>query len=165
MTHYVLTNEWQLDAPVDRVWDVLLRSADWPAWWHGIRSVEQIESGDDSGVGMRLRQQWRSLLPYTLKLDLEILHVEQRRLLVGRATGDMAGTCTFAFDETPRGTTVRFEMNVRPTKTWMNLPVPFADRVVRLNYDVIMRRGGEGLSGLLVRDASGSAAEGQLAGA
>lgn len=160
MSHYHLVSEWQLDAPLDRVWDELLRSADWPAWWRGIRSVERIAAGEDSGVGMRLRQRWRSLLPYTLKLDLEILRVERHRLLEGRASGDMAGTCTFTFHERPGGSVVRFAMDVRPTRAWMRLPVPFAARVVTLNYDAIMRWGGEGL----VRRLDTGAIEGAQAG-
>jgi Polyketide cyclase / dehydrase and lipid transport len=146
MARYHLTSEWHIATPVDRVWDALLRASDWPTWWRGIRSVERIAPGDDAGIGMQLRQRWRSLLPYTLELDLEIQHVEQRRLLVGRASGDMSGTCTFTFAERGGRTVVRFEMDVRPARAWMNLPPPFAGRVVALNYDAIMRWGGEGLA-------------------
>lgn len=157
MTDYHLVTEWRLDAQVDRVWDALLRSADWPSWWRGVRSVERLADGDAGGVGMALRQRWRSLLPYTLTLDLEILRVERFRLLEGRASGDMAGICRFMFLEQDGGTVVRFVMAVRPTKPWMNLPAPFADRVVRLNFDAIMRWGGNGLARRLHGSAPASA--------
>jgi hypothetical protein len=154
MAHYTFVSEWHLDAPVDVVWDALLRSADWPAWWRGIRSVERVADGDSSGVGMRLRQRWRSLLPYTLTIELEIVRVEQRRLLVARASGDMAGTCTFTFGEAMGSTIVRFEMDVRPTPAWMNLPIPFAGRIAASNYRTLMRWGGDGLRTRLVLDRS-----------
>jgi uncharacterized protein YndB with AHSA1/START domain len=155
MTRYALISEWHLDAPVDRVWDTLLRSADWPAWWPAIRAVERLEAGDDQGVGMRLRQRWRGWLPYTMTLELEILHVEQQRLLVGRATGDMAGTCTFTFAERGGGTVVSFEMDVQPTKAWMDPPLPFVRSIVEGSFGAIMRDGSRGLRRrLAANDAS-----------
>ena len=146
MARYQLVTEWQVDAPVDRVWDALLRVREWPTWWHGFRSVDVLEDGEESGVGMQVRQRWRSVLPFTLVLDLEIVGVLQRRLLEGRSSGDMAGTCRWTFSEREGRTRIRFEMDVRPTRWWMNLPIPFAGRVVAWNYDAIMRWGGEGLA-------------------
>jgi hypothetical protein len=104
---------------------------------------------------MRLRQQWRSLLPVPLTLDLEILRVEPRRRLVGRADGDLAGTCTFSFAEQDDGTTlVGFRMDVSPTRWWMRLPVPFAGTVVRRVHGALMRSGERGLARLLAPAAA-----------
>jgi len=165
MAHYTLVTSWQLDAPVDRVWDALLRSAEWPEWWRGFRSVERLASGDDDGVGMRLRQRWRSLLPYTLTLDLEILRVEQQRRLEGRSSGDMAGTCTWTFEARDGGTLVGFVMDVRPTKAWMNLPLPFSGKIVALNYQALMRWGRDGLAARRGQRTVDEAVRAGLAGA
>ena len=163
MTQYQALTEWRTDAPVDRVWDVLLLAREWPTWWRGFRSVDVLEGGDDSGVGMQVRQRWRSRLPYTLVLDLEIVGVVQRRLLEGRSSGDMAGTCRWSFHGQDGRTLVRFEMDVDPTRWWMNLPIPFAGRVVAWNYDAIMRWGGEGLARRLGIGVTHRGAEGELA--
>lgn len=149
MGHYRFVTEWQAEAPVDRVWDALLACRDWPTWWKGFRAVEPLDPGDDSGVGMRLRQRWRSLLPYTLTFDLEIEQVERHRLLAGRASGDVAGICRWTFEPHGDTTRVSFLMDVRTTRAWMNLPVPFARQVFALNFDTIMRWGSEGLARLL----------------
>lgn len=149
MARYRALTEWQIDAPVERVCDSLLDARAWPTWWRGFRSVEELEPGEESGVGMVLRQRWRSLLPYTLTLDLEVTGIEPRRLLEGRTSGDMRGLCRWTFEARNGGTVVRFLLNVEPTRAWMNLPVPFADRVFALNYGTIMRWGGDGLARLL----------------
>jgi hypothetical protein len=146
MARYQLATEWLVDAPVDRVWDALLLVRDWPTWWKGSRSVEVLDPGQDGGTGMQIRQRWRSLLPYTLVLDLEIARVERHRRLEGHASGDMAGTCRWTFRELDGRTSVRFEMDVSPTRWWMNLPVPLAGRVVAWNFDAVMRWGGEGIA-------------------
>lgn len=146
MNRFHLVTEWHLNVPLDRVWDTLLDAPQWPTWWRGIRSVERVADGDPSGVGMRLRQRWRSLLPVTLTLDLEIVEVEPGRRLVGRASGDLAGTCTFQFEGAGDTTVVRFVMDISPTRRWMNLPVPFAGRIAELNFDAVMRQGGSGIA-------------------
>jgi hypothetical protein len=165
VARYQLLTEWQVDAPVDRVWDALLRVREWPTWWKGFRSVDVLEDGEESGVGMQVRQRWRSRLPYTLVLELEIVRVVQRRLLEGRSSGDMAGTCRWSFHEQDGRTLIRFEMDVHPTRWWMNLPIPFAGRVVAWNYDAIMRWGGEGLARRLGLGVTHPGAEGELAAA
>lgn len=149
MAHYRALSEWQIEAPVERVWDVLLLAREWPAWWRGFRSVDQLEPGEESGVGKVLRQRWRSLLPYTLTLDLEITAVDGHRFLEGRTSGDMQGLCRWTFEPQGGRTVVRFLLDVEPTRAWMNVPVPFASRVFALNYGAIMRWGGEGLARLL----------------
>lgn len=150
MARYGCTSEWEVDASIDRTWGALLLVGDWPTWWRGFRAVERLAGGDASGVGMRIRQHWRSLLPHTLVIDLEIARVERHRLLEGRAAGDMAGTCTWEFEPLDGDRTrVRFTLDVRPTRWWMKLPVPFAGRVFAWNFDAIMGWGSEGLGRLL----------------
>ena len=149
MARYRVLTEWQIDAPVDRVWDALLLAREWPTWWRGFRSVEALDPGDESGVGMRVRQGWRSRLPYTLSIELEIATVEQKRRLVGRAGGDLRGTCDWTFEPLGGRTVVRYVMDVEPARWWMRLPVPFAGRVFAWNASAIMGWGHEGLVGVL----------------
>lgn len=145
MASYRVHSTWQVDAPVDRAWDAVLRYADWPAWWRGFVGVDLIRSGDDIGVGTVLRQRWRGWLPYTLEFDLEITHVERRRVLEGRVSGPVAGTAAWEFRPTDRGSEVTFTLDVRTTRAWMNLPVPFRRRVFESNFGAIMGWGREGL--------------------
>jgi hypothetical protein len=146
MTRYRYVTEWSVDAPVERVWSLLLDNARWPEWWKGFAFVHRLRDGDDSGVGMVLRQGWRSLLPYTLTFDLEIDEVVGRERLAGRVTGDMVGTCSWTFSPLDDGTRVTFLMDVTPGRWWMNLPVPFARRIFSANFDAVMRWGGEGIA-------------------
>jgi len=145
MTHYRLQTVWRTPAAVDQIWAILAHYAAWPTWWHGIQKVEVLRDGDESGAGTVLRQQWRSRLPFTLVFELEMLRIESGRLLEGRASGDLEGICKWTFAPANGGTEIRFDVNVRPGRWWMNLPIPFAPRVVRANFETIMRWGREGL--------------------
>ena len=146
LINYRLQTVWWTPAVVDRIWEALASYAAWPTWWRGIQNVEVLRRGDESGVGTVLRQWWRSRLPYTLVFDLEMRQIETRRLLEGRASGDLEGTCTCTFIPVNGGTEIRFAVDVRPGRWWMNLPIPFVPRVVRASFETIMGWGREGLA-------------------
>jgi hypothetical protein len=142
---YRFQTVWRTSADIERIWETLAHYSAWPTWWRGIRKVEVLQRGDDSGVGTVLRQGWRSWLPYTLVFDLEMIRLESRKLLEGRANGDLKGICRWTFTPIQDGTEIRFDVNVRPGRWWMNLPLPFVPRIVRANFETIMRWGREGL--------------------
>jgi hypothetical protein len=162
MTNYRFQTVWWTPAAVDRIWEALANYAAWPTWWRGIQSVEVVRRGDESGVGTVLHQRWRSRIPYTLVFDLEMLRIESRRLLDGRASGDLEGACRWTLIPANGGMEIRFDVDVRTGRWWMNLPVPFAPRIVRANFETIMRWGREGLErrlGVPVELRSGDAEE------
>ena len=146
MTDYRFLTVWWTPAVTDRVWETLADYANWPVWWRGIQNVEVLRRGDESGVGAILRQQWRSRVPYTLVFDLEMLRIEGGSLLDGRASGDLEGTCRWTLTPINGGTELRFDVDVRTGRWWMNLPIPLAPRVVRASFETIMGWGREGLA-------------------
>lgn len=143
--NYRFKTVWWTPAGIDKIWDTLANYAAWTNWWRGIQKVEVLRAGDESGVGTILRHRWRSWVPYTLVFDLEMIRLENKRLLEGRASGDLNGICTWKFTPDSDGTEISFAVNVQTGRWWMNLPIPFAPRIVRSNFETIMRWGREGL--------------------
>jgi hypothetical protein len=74
-----------------------------------------------------------------------MIRLESKHLLEGRASGDLEGICKWTFIPAHGGTEIRFDVDVRTGRWWMNLPIPFASRIVRANFETIMRWGREGL--------------------
>jgi hypothetical protein len=146
MAGYCFSTMWWTAAVTDRVWDVLANYATWPTWWRGIQSVEVLRRGDGSGVGTILHQRWRSRVPYTLVFDLEMLQIEAGKLLDGRASGDLEGACRWTFAPVDGGTELHFDVDVRTGRWWMNLPIPFAPRIVQASFETIMGWGRDGLA-------------------
>ena len=75
-----------------------------------------------------------------------MIRIEGGKLLDGRASGDLEGTCRWTLTRVNGGTELRFEVDVRTGRWWMNLPIPFASRVVQASFETIMRWGCEGLA-------------------
>lgn len=149
MADYEFVTVWRVDAPIEAVWDAILHSERWPAWWKGVERVEELEPGDEQGVGSLRRYTWKSRLPYRLVFDMRTTRVERPVALEGAAGGELEGTGRWQLSQEDAVTTVRYEWKVRTTRPWMNVLAPIARPFFEWNHDIVMRQGGEGLARLL----------------
>ena len=145
MASYAFLTTWHLDAPIDRVYEVLKESGDYPRWWKGVERVEMLEHGDEQGVGQIDRHAWRSVLPYALAFDARVTRVEPSRLIEARITGELEGVGAWRLFE-GEGTAVVFDWRVRTTRAWMNMLGPIARPAFVWNHDRVMAAGGDGLA-------------------
>ena len=145
MASYRFLTTWVLDAPIEAVWDVIHDVERWPEWWHGVERAEVLERGADDGLGTVHRLRWRSRLPYSVDFTSRTTRVQRPQLVEIAASGELAGEGRWRLFEGP-GTAVTYEWAVRTTATWMNVLAPVARPVFAWKHDVLMRRGGEGLS-------------------
>lgn len=146
MKDYSFVTEWLFDAPIEAVWDVIYRSEDWASWWKFVKRVERISEGDATGVGAIRRQTWTTRLPYNLTFETRVTRVERPHLLEAKASGDLDGTGLWTLTREGDRTRVRYDWNVRTTKSWMNLFAPLAKPFFAWNHDAVMRAGGVGLA-------------------
>jgi len=149
MAAYAFLTTWLLRAPRVAVWEAIEDATDWPEWWRGVESVEELDGGDGSRVGSRYRVRWRSFVPYSVGFDFEVERVELPTLMSGRATGDLDGLGTWRLYEQDGVTAVTYDWRVATTKAWMNVVAPLARPVFEWNHDWVMARGGEGLAARL----------------
>ena len=148
MASYSFLTTWIVDAPRDRVWDAIHGIERWPEWWSGVRRVEKLEAGDETGIGALYRQEWRSVIPYPVRFETRITRIERPHVIEAEADGELAGTGRWRFFD-GRETAVTYEWNVRTTRSWMNLVAPVARPVFRWNHNVVMHQGGQCLADLL----------------
>jgi uncharacterized protein YndB with AHSA1/START domain len=146
MARYEFVTHWRLDAPIDAVFDQILKVENWPKWWRGVEGVIQLEAGDDDRVGSAWRYTWKSVLPYRLVFDMRLTRVQRPVAIDGTAAGELAGEGRWRLSTDRDATVVRYEWDVATTSRWMNLLAPLARPLFAWNHDVVMRRGGEGLA-------------------
>ena len=145
MREYEFLTTWCLDAPIERVFDVLRDSRGYPRWWKGVKSVVALADGDPEGVGEASRFTWRSVLPYELSFDSRVTRVERPHLIEGTATGELEGTGIWRLYE-GRGTAAVYEWHVHTTRAWMNVLAPVARPAFAWNHDIVMRQGADGIA-------------------
>jgi hypothetical protein len=149
MARYEFLTTWVLEAPRQAVWDAIYESERWPEWWRGVIGSEELEPGDERGVGRLGRYVWRSRLPYELAFEMRSTRIEEPILLEGEASGELAGIGRWRLFEEGGVTAVVYEWNVDTTRSWMNLLAPIARPVFAWNHNWVMQNGGTGLARLL----------------
>lgn len=142
----VLRSEWRLEAPVERVWEILARPEAWPQWWRYVAAVNKLREGDGRGVGAIYAYRWRSRLPYGLALTLRTVKAVKPVCLEGEAWGDVEGYGCWQLRSWERGTQLHHVWNVELSKRWMRLFAPLLAPVFRWNHHAVMRAGARGMA-------------------
>jgi uncharacterized protein YndB with AHSA1/START domain len=162
MAEYAFLSIWELEAPIERVWDAIRTVESYPAWFPAVQRVELLQSGDSEGVGTVTRSWWSTALPYGFSFDLRTTRVEAPSLLEVDATGELVGTGRWELATGGGRTTVRYFWNVAPAKRWMNLLAPVARPAFAWNHAIVMQAGGAGLArwlGVALRSSRSYTAE------
>jgi hypothetical protein len=149
MAAYRLLTIWRIEAPLADVYAAIHNSLHWPAWWPGVKQVEQVASGDADGIESVRRYAWQGQLPYRVVFDVRATRIEELVALEGTAEGDLEGVGRWHFSRQGKLSVVRYEWHVRSSRWWMNLLAPFARSIFIRNHAQIMEQGGEGLARLL----------------
>jgi uncharacterized protein YndB with AHSA1/START domain len=146
MASYSIVTEWRLEAPIERVFELLHDANAWPDWWPAVTAVDEIRPPTDrTGAGRVLRYAFKGKLPYTLSFDMTVDRVERPTALGGRATGELDGYGLWTLREEDGATLVRYDWNIRTTRWWMNLLAPLAAGAFKSNHDYVMRTGMSGI--------------------
>ena len=154
MGEFSLVSVWEIAAPLQRVWDAIHRTDDWPRWWPYVERVATLETGDAEGVGAVRRLTWRTRLPYRITFDTRATVVEPPFALDAAAFGDLEGCGRWRLSRQGAATIVRYVWEVRVAKPWMARIQPLARPVFEWNHQGVMRAGGAGLARYLASRAT-----------
>jgi len=147
---FVRIASWRLDAPVERVWEVLSDVESWPRWWPDLLAVRRVREGRDDGVGALNEFTWRSRLGYRLRLMVETRSVRRPEVIEGVALGDVSGHGLWLLDASSAGSVqVTYRWDVRLERTWMRFAMPLLRPLFSWSHAAVMRRGARGLAGAL----------------
>lgn len=143
---YTLVTIWRIEAPLEAVWKAISEAENWPAWWDYAERVVKLEAGDENGLGARYHLTWRTRLPYRLSVDSQVTCIEAPILAEVAVSGDVEGWGRWRLASEGNITVIRYDWNVRPTRSWMDKLTPLMKPLFKWNHDAVMSRGGEGLA-------------------
>jgi uncharacterized protein YndB with AHSA1/START domain len=143
---YQFVTNWQIAAPLVRVWEELNAPDQWPIWWRGAERVELLRPAIDGlGTAAVRRYTWKSRLPYRLSFVMETTLVEPHSRIEGHATGELEGRGCWQLAHAHGVTHVQYRWQVNVNKRWMQLVAPIARPLFEWNHDIIMEWGCLGL--------------------
>jgi uncharacterized protein YndB with AHSA1/START domain len=146
MTQYHFITTWDLEAPVETVWETIGAPASYSIWWKYVVSVTEIEPNRADGTGGLFIWKWKTALLYTLAFEMRVTRSEPPHVLESSARGELEGVGRWELKEMERFTRVTYDWQVRTTKSWMNLMAPLARPAFSWNHNVIMDEGGRALA-------------------
>lgn len=146
MAQYHFLTTWDLEAPLETVWETISDSAGYSSWWKYVVSVTEVEPTQADGTGGSYIWKWKTALPYTLAFEMCITRSEPPHVLESRAQGELEGIGRWELKEMKGFTRLTYDWQVRTTKFWMNLMASLARGAFSWNHNVLMDEGGRALA-------------------
>jgi len=153
-TEFVLLSHWRIDAPLQRVWDVLHDPTCWPAWWPYVASVDKLDNGDPDGIGARYCFHWTSRLPYSIRITTQVVEVARLQTIRATASGDLQGEGIWRLRADGTATRVEYTWRVTLDRAWMRWFAPLLRPAFTWNHNAVMAAGEAGLRRFLAEHAS-----------
>ena len=145
-TRFHFSTVWEIDSPLEPVWNAIYHFEDWPTWWKGVEQTHILNPGDRNRIGFRTSQTWKGVLPYSLNFETEVEQIEPMSLIKLASSGDLAGTGLLRFESRGNRTLFQVDWDVSPTKLWMRALAPLLRPVFAWNHRVLMGWGAQGLA-------------------
>ena len=144
--YYHFVTVWKIKAPVDKVWEAIYNSEEWPQWWKAVKDVKHISNNDESGLNGINEYYWRTAALYTLKFYSQLSENIPYKRLAGNAWGELEGQGLWTFEQQGDITRVQYNWDVRTNKKWMNAFSWLLKPVFNYNHDLVMKSGAKGLA-------------------
>lgn len=146
LLEFEIPSRWRVEGNIDDVYDLISKPQEFVRWWSEVYlRVEEVESGDESGVGRIHNLHTRGWLPYTLNWQSRITKVRRPVHLVVEARGDLEGTGEWRFRQDGERVRVDFDWTVVTNKPWIRYLVPVLKPLFAANHRWAMQKGLEGL--------------------
>ena len=137
-SEYVFVDEWDVDAPVEAVYDTIADARTYPEWW---RPVYISVEGDEKVT----RHHFKGRLPYTLKMRAELLSEDRPNRFEVRVDGDLRGKGIWTFTSRDGKTHVRWDWTVFADKPLLRIVTPVLRPLFRWNHAWAIARAIDGL--------------------
>ena len=131
-SEYVFVDEWDVDAPQERVFDTLADSRTYPDWW--TPTYLEVETDGPHTLGRISRQRFQGKLPYVLETTTRGTYVDRPNVAEAEVDGDLRGRARWTL--TPRGgrVHVRFDLRVYADRPFLRYLTPILRPLFQWNH-------------------------------
>jgi uncharacterized protein YndB with AHSA1/START domain len=135
---YIFLSEWQVDAPQDQVFDVLVDSRTYPEWW--IPTYVEGESDGPPEPGCVSRVKFKGKLPFVLKATSRLIRVNRPNEFEAEVEGDLRGVAVWTLSAADGKVHVRFDWRVFADRPLLRYLSPVLRPLFRWNHAMAMRQ-------------------------
>jgi uncharacterized protein YndB with AHSA1/START domain len=130
---YVFIDEWDVEAPQERVFDALADSRTYPEWWTPI--YKEVEAEGPPQVGRVSRQKFKAKLPYTLTTESKLVALERPNRFEVEVEGDLRGHGVWTLTPRDGKVHVRFDWRVLADRPLLRYLTPVLRPLFRWNHN------------------------------
>jgi mannose-6-phosphate isomerase-like protein (cupin superfamily)/uncharacterized protein YndB with AHSA1/START domain len=143
MPGYVFIDEWDVDAPIEAVFDALADPRTYPQWWRPV--YLRVETDGPPAVGRISRHHFKARLPYTLHLTLRVTGLERPTQIEAEVEGDLSGRSRWTLTPVDGRVHLRWDWRVDGDRAFLRILSPVLRPLFRYNHQWAVARAKEGL--------------------
>src|SRR5262245_60123050 len=141
---YHFITRWRVQASVVEVADILKNATALPRWWPSVYlEAEQIQAGDENGVGKIVNLHTRGWLPYTLRWSFRVTESRYPDGFSLEAWGDFDGRGVWTFEQDGEWVDITYDWKIRADKPLLKALSFLLKPIFSANHRWAMTRGEE----------------------
>lgn len=153
-SEYVFIDEWDVNAPIEAVFEALADATTYPKWWRPV--YIDVECDGPPEVGRVSQQHFKGRLPYTLRTRSTITRMEPPREFEVEVVGDLTGRGVWTLSDGGDGRVhIHFDWRVIADRTLLRVLTPVLRPIFRWNHNWSIKRAIEGLEPYAREPAAG----------
>lgn len=148
--HYI--THWHIKGVVEEVAEVLRQATELPRWWPSVYlDVQELEAGDQNGVGRVIRLYTKGWLPYTLRWSFRVTESRYPYGFTLEAWGDFVGRGIWTLEKQGENVHVIYDWKISAEKPLLRYLSFLLKPIFGANHQWAMRMGEESLKLELMR--------------
>ena len=149
---YHFVTRWRVRGTVREVAEILSDATSLVRWWPSVYlKVDQLEKGDEFGIGRVVRLYTKGYLPYTLRWSFRVTESRYPNGFTLEAFGDFAGRGIWCFEQDGDAVDLVYDWKIRADKALLRYGSPLFRPIFSINHRWAMARGEESLQLELAR--------------
>jgi hypothetical protein len=138
---YHFVTEWQFEATIEEITEILSDAEDLSRWWPSVYlDVQEVEPGDESGIGKVVKLYTKGWLPYTLRWQFRIVETRPDGWTL-EAWGDFVGRGIWTFRQDGAMAHVRYDWRISAEKPLLRYLSFVMKPIFAANHHWAMRQG------------------------
>jgi uncharacterized protein YndB with AHSA1/START domain len=131
-SEYIFVDEWDVNAPQERVFDALADARTYPDWW--TPTYLEVNMDGPPEPGRVSRQRFKGKLPYVLETTTRVTRVNRPNLVEAEVDGDLRGRAMWTLTPRGGGVHVRFDLRVYADRPFLRYLTPILRPLFRWNH-------------------------------
>jgi hypothetical protein len=159
---YHFITHWRVKGTVEEVADILNDATDLVRWWPSVYlDVQEVEAGDEKGIGRLISLYTKGWLPYTLRWQFRVTESNYPHGFTLEAWGDFVGRGIWTLEQEGEWAKISYDWKIRADKPLLSRLSFLLKPIFAANHHWAMRKGEESLKLELARRQAQTPAERQ----